>query len=77
MSFTLQIQALLADKRVPEALDLAQNANKTGMTRERFTKVQKLKQILKCWLFVEIWPCNQFLLMWLVLYGTIEFPLCS
>ena len=35
----VQIQALLADKRVTEALDLAKNANRTGMTREKFLKV--------------------------------------
>ena len=41
MSFSMseQIQALLADKRVTEALDLAKNANRTGMTREKFLKV--------------------------------------
>lgn len=35
----LQVQALLGDKRVTEALDLAKNANKTGLTRDKFLKV--------------------------------------
>ncbi|BFZ03908.1 hypothetical protein BsWGS_06948 [Bradybaena similaris] len=39
--FEKQIQALLADKRVQEALDLARNANKTGMTRDKFLKMFK------------------------------------
>ncbi|CAL1541537.1 unnamed protein product [Lymnaea stagnalis] len=39
--FEKQIQALLADKRVGEALDLARNANKTGMTRDKFLKMFK------------------------------------
>ncbi|KAH9518827.1 transforming growth factor, beta receptor associated protein 1 [Bulinus truncatus] len=39
--FEKQIQALLADKRVTEALDLARNANKTGMSRDKFLKMFK------------------------------------
>ncbi|GFO22479.1 transforming growth factor-beta receptor-associated protein 1 [Plakobranchus ocellatus] len=39
--FEKQIQALLADKRVQEALDLAKNANKTGMSRDKFVKMFK------------------------------------
>jgi AraC-like DNA-binding protein len=40
-----QIQALLADQRVSEALDLAKNARKTGLSKERFTKMyQRIQQ---------------------------------
>ncbi|KAK7098537.1 transforming growth factor-beta receptor-associated protein 1-like [Littorina saxatilis] len=39
--FEKQIQALLADKRVTEALDLAKNANRTGMTRDKFLKMYR------------------------------------
>ncbi|RUS87528.1 hypothetical protein EGW08_004704, partial [Elysia chlorotica] len=39
--FEKQIQALLADKRVQEALELAKNANKTGMSRDKFVKMFK------------------------------------
>ncbi|XP_055901147.1 transforming growth factor-beta receptor-associated protein 1-like [Biomphalaria glabrata] len=42
--FEKQIQALLADKRVTEALDLARNANKTGMSRDKFLKMFKTIQ---------------------------------
>jgi len=35
----LQVQALLGDKRVTEALELAKNANKVGLTRDKFLKV--------------------------------------
>ncbi len=38
-----QIQALLADKRVMEALNLAKNARKTGLSKDKFLKV-KLRQ---------------------------------
>lgn len=34
-----QIQSLLNDKRVSEALDLARNARKTGLSKENFTKM--------------------------------------
>ncbi|CAG2204159.1 TGFBRAP1 [Mytilus edulis] len=36
-----QVQALLGDKRVTEALDLAKNANKAGLTRDKFLKIFK------------------------------------
>ncbi|PVD33381.1 hypothetical protein C0Q70_04636 [Pomacea canaliculata] len=41
LSLLKQIQALLADKRVTEALELAKNANRTGMTREKFLKMYR------------------------------------
>ncbi|KAL5007714.1 hypothetical protein ScPMuIL_016520 [Solemya velum] len=34
-----QVQALLADKRVKEALDLARNANKFGLSRDKFLRI--------------------------------------
>ena len=37
--FVWQVQALLGDKRVTEALELAKNANKAGLTRDKFLKV--------------------------------------
>lgn len=37
--FEKQIQALLADKRVTESLELAKNANRTGMSRDKFLKM--------------------------------------
>lgn len=36
-----QVQALLADKRVTEALDLAKNANKSGLSRDKINKIYK------------------------------------
>ncbi|XP_046549254.1 transforming growth factor-beta receptor-associated protein 1-like [Haliotis rubra] len=39
VAFEKQIQALLADKRVKEALELAKNATKTGLSREKFLKM--------------------------------------
>ncbi|XP_059470664.1 transforming growth factor-beta receptor-associated protein 1-like isoform X2 [Neocloeon triangulifer] len=40
-----QVQALLCDKKVDEALDLIQNANYTGYSREQFEKMsQRIKQ---------------------------------
>lgn len=36
-----QVQALLGDKRVTEALELAKNANKAGLTRDKFLKIFK------------------------------------
>jgi hypothetical protein len=39
--YFLQIQALLADKRVKEALDLAKNARKIGLDKEKFLKVSQ------------------------------------
>lgn len=34
-----QVQALLADKRVSEALDLARNANRVGLSKDKFNKI--------------------------------------
>ncbi|XP_005106604.1 transforming growth factor-beta receptor-associated protein 1 [Aplysia californica] len=53
--FEKQIQALLADKRVNEALELAKNANKTGMTRDKFVKM--FKRIQQQAAFIEF--CQQ------------------
>ncbi|GFR68319.1 transforming growth factor-beta receptor-associated protein 1 [Elysia marginata] len=50
--FEKQIQALLADKRVQEALELAKNANKTGMSREKFVKM--FKRIQQQAAFIEL-----------------------
>ncbi|XP_062566210.1 transforming growth factor-beta receptor-associated protein 1-like [Saccostrea cucullata] len=36
-----QVQALLLDKRVTEALDLARNANKSGLSRDKINKIYK------------------------------------
>ncbi|KAL3842523.1 hypothetical protein ACJMK2_020527 [Sinanodonta woodiana] len=36
-----QVQALLADKRVQEALDLAKNANHAGLSKDKFLKIYR------------------------------------
>ncbi|KAK6191375.1 hypothetical protein SNE40_003084 [Patella caerulea] len=41
VAFEKQIEALLYDKRVAEALELAENAHKTGMTKDKFMKIYK------------------------------------
>ncbi|ESP04691.1 hypothetical protein LOTGIDRAFT_135703 [Lottia gigantea] len=41
VAFEKQIQALLADKRVTEALELAENAHSTGMTKDKFMKMYR------------------------------------
>lgn len=41
-----QIQSLLNDKRVSEALDLARNARKTGLSKENFTKVRNFHRLI-------------------------------
>ncbi|CAI9729846.1 growth factor-beta receptor-associated 1-like [Octopus vulgaris] len=46
-----QIQALLADKRVTEALDLAKNSNRTGVSKEKFLKM--LSRIQQQAAFIE------------------------
>ncbi|GAB1609663.1 transforming growth factor-beta receptor-associated protein 1-like [Argonauta hians] len=46
-----QIQALLADKRVSEALDLAKNANRTGVSKEKYQKM--LSRIQQQAAFIE------------------------
>ncbi|XP_014664764.1 PREDICTED: transforming growth factor-beta receptor-associated protein 1-like isoform X2 [Priapulus caudatus] len=40
----IQIQSLLADKRITEALDLARNSYKTGLTKDRFNKIYETIQ---------------------------------
>ena len=40
--FHTKVEALLADKRVEEALTLAKNFRKVGMTKDQFTKVSWL-----------------------------------
>jgi hypothetical protein len=34
------VQALLVDKRVTEALDLAKNVNKSGLSKDKINKVK-------------------------------------
>ncbi len=53
--FQFKVQALLDDKRTSEALDLARNARKTGLTKDDFMKVVILLACFKSLNITWVW----------------------